>query len=388
MNAQLMISLMPFLQSTHRNVSLKHLSQRLWQYLRGLSWGVFASALIAYLAIELGKIAWLQTHGLSALTLAIVLGMLLGNTVYPKIAAHAGSGVTFSKQSLLRVGIIFYGFRLTMHDIGHVGLAGVLIDASVLTSTFALAWFLGTRILKLDRNTALLIGAGSSICGAAAVMATEPIVRGKAEQVTVAISTVVLFGTLAIFLYPALYDLNMLWGFIPAGSRAYGIFAGSTIHEVAQVVAAAHSIGSDAADTAVIAKMVRVMMLAPFLIGLSVFLAREKNRSGGMNKSRKESADNDVQPKKSKLTIPWFAFAFVAVVVLNSFAWLPQSVIDIAVATDTTMLAMAMAALGLTTDVSAVRQAGIKPLLLGATLFAWLIAGGAAINTVITALVH
>jgi len=344
--------------------------------------------LIAYLAIELGKIAWLQTHGLSALTLAIVLGMLLGNTVYPKIAAHAGSGVTFSKQSLLRVGIIFYGFRLTMHDIGHVGLAGVLIDASVLTSTFALAWFLGTRILKLDRNTALLIGAGSSICGAAAVMATEPIVRGKAEQVTVAISTVVLFGTLAIFLYPALYDLNMLWGFIPAGSRAYGIFAGSTIHEVAQVVAAAHSIGSDAADTAVIAKMVRVMMLAPFLIGLSVFLAREKNRSGGMNKSRKESADNDVQPKKSKLTIPWFAFAFVAVVVLNSFAWLPQSVIDIAVATDTTMLAMAMAALGLTTDVSAVRQAGIKPLLLGATLFAWLIAGGAAINTVITALVH
>ena len=383
-----MTNLMSFLQSTHRNVSLKHLSQRLWQYLRGLSWGVFASALIAYLAIELGKIAWLQTHGLSALTLAIVLGMLLGNTVYPKIAAHAGSGVTFSKQSLLRVGIIFYGFRLTMHDIGHVGLAGVLIDASVLTSTFALAWFLGTRILKLDRNTALLIGAGSSICGAAAVMATEPIVRGKAEQVTVAISTVVLFGTLAIFLYPALYDLNMLWGFIPAGSRAYGIFAGSTIHEVAQVVAAAHSIGSDAADTAVIAKMVRVIMLAPFLIGLSVFLAREKNRSGGMNKSRKESADNDVQPKKSKLTIPWFAFAFVAVVVLNSFAWLPQSVIDIAVATDTTMLAMAMAALGLTTDVSAVRQAGIKPLLLGATLFAWLIAGGAAINTVITALVH
>lgn len=383
-----MTNLMPFLQSTHRNVSLKHLSQRLWQHLRGLSWGVFASALIAYSAIELGKIAWLQTHGLSALTLAIVLGMLLGNTVYPKIAAHAGSGVTFSKQSLLRVGIIFYGFRLTMHDIGHVGLAGVLIDASVLTSTFALAWFLGTRVLKLDRNTALLIGAGSSICGAAAVMATEPIVRGKAEQVTVAISTVVLFGTLAIFLYPALYDLNMLWGFIPAGSRAYGIFAGSTIHEVAQVVAAAHSIGSDAADTAVIAKMVRVMMLAPFLIGLSVFLAREKSRSGGMNKSRKESADNDVQPKKSKLTIPWFAFAFVAVVVLNSFAWLPQSVIDIAVATDTTMLAMAMAALGLTTHVSAMRQAGIKPLLLGATLFAWLIAGGAAINTVITALVH
>ena len=123
----------------------------------------------------------------------------------------------------------------------------------------------------------MLIGAGSSICGAAAVMAAEPVVRGRADQVTVAVSTVVVFGTIAIFLYPVLYHLNVFGISSPA---AYGLFAGSTIHEVAQVVAAGRAIGEQAAATAVITKMVRVMLLAPFLLGLSVYLSRESQPSG------------------------------------------------------------------------------------------------------------
>jgi uncharacterized integral membrane protein (TIGR00698 family) len=101
-------------------------------------------------------------------------------------------------------------------------------------------------------------------------MATGPVVRAKPEQVTVAVSTVVVFGTLAIFLYPALYSLNLLWILLPPGRSAFGIYAGSTIHEVAQVFAAGRSVSMETANTAVITKLVRVMMLAPFLIGLSV----------------------------------------------------------------------------------------------------------------------
>ena len=172
------------------------------------------------------------------------------------------------------MGVVLYGLRLTLQDIGHVGLAGVAIDALVLSSTFTLAYVIGTRWLKLDRTTALLIGAGSSICGAAAVMATEPVLRARAEQVTVAVATVVVFGTLSIFLYPALYDLNQHWPVIAGGADGFGIYAGSTIHEVAQVVAAAHPIGTHAEDAAVITKMVRVMMLAPFLLLLSGWMAR------------------------------------------------------------------------------------------------------------------
>ena len=169
--------------------------------------------------MALGQIDWLQEHGLSALTLAIVLGMLVGNTVYPRIAAVSGPGVNLSKQNLLRLGIVLYGLRLTVQDIGHVGLAGVAVDALVLSSTFLLACWIGTRWLGLDRQSAMLIGAGSSICGAAAVMAAEPVVKARAEQVTVAVATVVVFGTLSIFLYPVLFQLNQQWGVIPWSSR-------------------------------------------------------------------------------------------------------------------------------------------------------------------------
>jgi len=124
------------------------------------------------------------------------------------IAAVCAPGVTFSKQILLRAGIVLFGLRLTFQDIANVGLPRVVIDALILSSTFGLSWWAGTRLLGIDRRTAMLIGAGSSICGAAAIMATEPVVRGGADQVTVAMSTVVVFGTLAIFLYPALYEVK------------------------------------------------------------------------------------------------------------------------------------------------------------------------------------
>ena len=335
--------------------------------------GLLLSGVIAYGAIQLGKLEWMQSHGMSALTLAIMLGIVLGNSVYGRLAPACGAGVTFSKQTLLRLGIILYGFRLTFQDIGQVGLAGIAIDALVLASTFGLAMFLGTKVFKLDRNCAILIGAGSSICGAAAVMATEPVVKGRSEDVTVAVSTVVVFGTIAIFLYPVLYQLNQGWQLLGATPTAFGVYIGSTVHEVAQVVAAGKSIGQEAANAAVIAKMVRVMMLAPFLVILSAVLARGKARPGGKEKT-------------ARLAIPWFAFIFIAVVAFNSLGLLSGGVVAAITDIDTALLAMAMAALGLTTHMSAIRRAGIKPLLLAGLLFCWLIAGGAAINHVVASL--
>jgi len=336
--------------------------------------GLLLSGALALVAVRLGTIDWFQAHGLSALTVAIVLGIALGNTVYPQVATLADAGVTFSKQTLLRAGVILYGLRLTLHDIGQVGVAGVLTDSLLLSSTFVLAVVVGTRFFRLDAATAMLIGAGNAICGAAAIMATEPLIRAKAEQVTVAISTVVVFGTLAIFLYPTLYALNLHWHWLPVGSRAFGIYAGSTIHEVAQVFAAGRSISVETANTAVITKMVRVMLLAPFLIALSGWLART-------SASRRAIAGHDAAPRK--LAIPWFALAFVAMILFNSLALLPRPWVAAAVDLDTFLLAMAMGALGLTTHLSAIRKAGPQPLLLGALLFVWLVAGGALVNRLV-----
>ncbi|MGV8960347.1 MAG: YeiH family protein [Stenotrophomonas sp.] len=333
--------------------------------------GLLLAGGVAALSMWLGERAWLQSHGISALTIAIVLGIVLGNSIYGHLASHAHEGVGYAKQRLLRAGIVLYGLRLTLQDIGQVGSEGVLIDALVLLSTFALAWWLGTRVLKMDRTTTLLIGAGSSICGAAAVMAAEPVVKGRAEQVAIAVATVVVFGTVAMFLYPALYQWGVAAGWMPLDERGFGVFTGSTIHEVAQVVAAGRAVSQPTADAAVISKMVRVMMLAPFLVGLSALLARGKGKTGAT---------------RSKITIPWFAFGFVGVVAFNSLQLLPAAVVQPLVQLDTVLLAMAMAALGLTTHASALRQAGFKPMLLALLLFGWLIGGGLAINLGVRAL--
>jgi uncharacterized integral membrane protein (TIGR00698 family) len=338
-----------------------------WQLLPGL----LLSAALALVAIRLGGIDWFQGHGLSALTVAIVLGITVGNTLYPQVASQSGAGVTFSKQTLLRAGVILYGLRLTLHDIGQVGAAGVLTDALLLSSTFVLAVMVGTRFFGLDPATAMLIGAGNAICGAAAIMATGPLLRARAEQVTVAISTVVVFGTLAIFLYPTLYALNLHWHLLPSSSRAFGIYTGSTIHEVAQVFAAGRSVSLETANTAVITKMVRVMLLAPFLVALSGWLTRSS--------PTEKPAARDAAPSR-KLTIPWFALAFVGMILFNSLALLPPAWVAAAVDLDTFLLAMAMGALGLTTHLSAIRKAGPQPLLLGAVLFVWLVVGGALLN--------
>jgi uncharacterized integral membrane protein (TIGR00698 family) len=338
--------------------------------------GMLLTGVIAILANEVAKTPWMQAHGISALTLAILAGMIAGNTFYPRIAGVSARGVAFSKQTLLRAGIILYGLRLTFQDIGRVGLVGVAVDAIVLSSTFALSWWAGTRLFGLNRRTAMLIGAGSSICGAAAVMATEPVVRGRAEEVCIAVATVVAFGTLAIFVYPALYHLNERFHWVSITPFAYGIFTGSTVHEVAQVLAAGKAVAETAANTAVITKLVRVMMLAPFLVLLSAYLSR----------NAEEGATPAVERHAWRGVIPWFALGFIAVAGFNSLALLPLAVIRTAIDADTLILATAMAALGVSTRIAAIVRAGVKPLALAALLFGWLIVGGFAINAGISAL--
>lgn len=331
--------------------------------------GLALVAAIAVAGMAIAGVPRIQGWGLSALTLAIVLGIAVGNTVFPAIAAHTAAGVDFSKSTLLRLGIVLYGFRVTFQDILGVGVAGLLIDVVVVASVFGLAVWLGTRVFKLDRETSMLIGAGSAICGAAAVMATEPVVRGQAHKVSVAVATVVVFGTLGMFVYPWLYP------YLGFSEHAYGIYAGSTIHEVAQVVVAGKAVGDHAASVAVIEKMLRVMLLAPFLLILSSRL----RRGGDSAEAAPEAA--------GQVTIPWFAVLFIAVSGFNSLQLLPAAWVAVIVQVDTVLLAMAMAALGLRTHAGAIRQAGVRPLLLATTLFAVLMVGGWGLNVVVGQLI-
>ena len=331
--------------------------------------GLLLAAAIAAAGIAAAAHPALQSRGIGALTLAIVIGMALCNLAPARWLDAAGPGLAFAKQTLLRLGIVLYGLRISFHDVAAIGVAGVLIDVLVLAGTFVLAYRLGPRLLGLDATTSMLVGAGGAICGAAAVMATAPIVRARDEQVAVAVATVVVFGTAAMFLYPALYTLAGTFG-ADVSPLHYGVYAGSTVHEVAQVVVAGRAVGEQAADVAVVTKMVRVMMLAPFLLLLSAWLARR-------------SAQPAAEARPAKLHIPWFALGFIAVAAIHSTGVLPERVVSAGIELDGIVLATAMAALGASTRVAAIRRAGLRPLALAALLFAWLIVGGLAINAAV-----
>ena len=354
-------------------------------YLKNIP-GILFATVVALVAIEMSsRYPALGKNGLSILTLAILIGIAIGNMpIYKFLISSCGSGINFSKQKVLRLSIVLYGFRLTFQDIGVVGLSGIVIDLLMLISTFLLAVFLGVRYFKLDRDTSVLIGAGSSICGAAAILATEPILEAPNERVAVAISTIVIFGTLAIFIYPVIYSYAILNFSEYLTPEKYGIYIGSTIHEVAQVVATADSIGNDVTNTAVIAKMVRVMMLAPFLIALSAYVSIQWKST---EIPQPTDVTNGIKKKSLGQFFPVFAVFFLLAIGVNSTGYVDQSVRLGLIAIDNFLLALAMGALGLTTHLSSIAKAGIKPLKLAAVLFVWLVIGGGIINITIGQLI-
>ncbi|HXS94859.1 MAG TPA: YeiH family protein [Candidatus Limnocylindrales bacterium] len=319
---------------------------------RPLVVGVLLCVAAGLAAWESATLSWNGKLQLSALTLAIVAGIALGNTVPQSALARVHPGLKFSQQKLLRLGIILYGLRLTLGDIVKLGPRALLLDATVITTVLLGGYWLGTRILGMDRDTALLVSAGSGICGAAAVLATDRVIETESHKVSVAVATVVVFGTVAMFLYPVLYPLT---GF---SERHFGIYTGATVHEVAQALAAGRAVSQTASDTAVLTKMLRVLLLAPVLLIVGRVRARGASR---------------------KIAFPWFVVGFGAVIVVQSLIAIPGSARSALINVDTVLLSAAMFALGLATRAQQLKQAGTKPLLLALIIFLALVTGGYAL---------
>lgn len=325
--------------------------------------GVGTSFLLAGLALWLSTSSTLQGTGLGALTLAMLLGLLAGNLASERIHELLGAGLQFCKQPVLRFGVALYGLRLTVQQVQALGVQAFVIDAVLILSTISLAIWLGTRVLRLERETAILIGAGHAICGAAAVLASAGMVKGRNDQVAIAIACVVLFGTLGMLLYPWLFTLMpTLFG----DSHGFGVFAGATLHEVAQVVAAGQAMDPQAAEAAIVAKLIRVLLLAPFLLGLGFWLARGSESGSAV----------------APVRVPLFVVGFVVCMLCNSWLPLPQGVHQAMVGLDDLLLAAAMGALGFSTRLADLRKAGLKPLILAFALTAQLVVVGGALSLV------
>lgn len=320
--------------------------------------GILLMALFAFTAFYIGEMNMMKTISFSPMIIGIILGMIYANTIRSTLPETWMPGIVFTSKRILRLGIILYGFKLTFQDVMAVGLPAIIIDAIVVTVTIFFGVFIG-KLLKMDRSIALLTSCGAAICGAAAVMGVDGAIRPKPYKTAVAVATVVIFGTLSMFLYPILYRAGIFD--LPADQM--GIFTGSTVHEVAHVVGAGNAMGPVISDNAIIVKMIRVMMLVPVLLIIAFFVA-------------KDAVSADESGQKRKIQIPWFAILFLLVICFNSLNILPAPAVEFIKTLDTFLLTMAMTALGAETSFEKFKKAGFKPFVLAAIIYCWLIGGG------------
>lgn len=323
---------------------------------------LFLLPLIALAAVLLSQFQALSSLGLSALPLAILLGIVAGLFVQPDVSDFDQKITLICQKNCLRIGIILFGLNLSFQQIASVGLETLLLNIVVICAVLGCGLWLGVRILKLPTDTAILISAGSAICGAAAILATDSAIKARQQQVTVAVATVVLFGTLAMFAYPLIFPHSLM------SEQAFGIYIGSTVHEVAQAVAAGESISAQALDNAVVTKLIRVMLLAPFILVLSTFMTRHSGKSENRNLFA---------------VMPWFILGFTLMAGLNSVVTLPELLLESASHLSQFLLALAMAALGVQTRLALIKEAGIRPMLMALILFVLLLVGGLFLNLLI-----
>lgn len=331
--------------------------------------GILLIALFAFSAFYISEFQWVKDLSLSPLIVGIILGMIYANSLRNQLPETWVPGIKFCTKQVLRAGIVLYGFRLTFQQVLEIGAPAIIIDTIIIVGTMLLGLLFG-KMLKMDRDTTLMVSTGSAICGAAAVLGAEPVVKCAPHKTAIAVTTVVIFGTLSMFLYPILYRA----GVFHLTDAQMAVYTGSTLHEVAHVVGAGNAMDPDGAlhlaDMATITKMIRVMMLAPLLLIMGMLLSRKRSEAdkGG----------------KSKITVPWFAFGFLGVICLNSLIQsvdyvspdlLGQTLAGIN-SFDNFLLTMAMTALGAETSFDKFKQAGAKPFYLAGLIYIWLVGGG------------
>ncbi|KKX30291.1 YeiH family protein [Rhizobium sp. LC145] len=304
--------------------------------------GLALTAFIAVTAVAArGLTGW---AALSPLILSIILGMAARNLF--TVSAVLEPGIAFSLRRLLRLGIVLLGLQVTVGQVLSLGGAGLAMVAITLAVTFVAIRAAG-RLLGVEQELADLIAAGTSVCGASAVIATNTVVRGRQEHVAYAIACVTLFGCLSMFIYP------LLAAPLALDARSFGLWSGATIHEVAQVVAASFQAGDTAGTFGTISKLARVAMLAPLVMLLAVAV---RARQGGAS--------------KASAPMPWFVLGFIAMMLVNSAIDIPKELNATLAFANTFLLSMALAAMGLQTDIRKLKAEGWRPLALGA--FGWL----------------
>lgn len=304
--------------------------------------GLLAVVLIALAARVLH--ALIGVAALSPLLLAMVIGMALRNLW--GIAPQFAPGISFTLRRVLRAAVVLLGLQVSVAGIIEIGGGVIAAVIATLALTFLFTRAVG-RWMGVGSELSTLIAAGTSICGASAVMGANTVLRARDEDVAYAIACVSLFGAVGMVLLPIIGGALML------SDGVQGLWIGASLHEVAQAVGGGFSISPEAGQAAMIAKLTRVLMLAPVILLIGHFIAAKGGGAG------------------AKAPLPWFAFGFIALAVVNPHLGLSDDLRAHFAALCSGFMAMALAALGLEADLKRLWLKGLRPLALGAlsTLF-------------------
>ena len=312
-------------------------------------------------------IAWLASLALPALSplvMGVVVGAVAANvTTLPERTAP---GIAFGSRSLLRIGVVLLGFRLSLGDLAALGSDGLLVVAVVVTATFVGTQALA-RVMGVPGDLGLLVATGYSICGASAIAAVDGVIQADEEETAYAVGLVTLCGTLSIAVLPALAEPLGLAG------EAFGTWVGGSVHDVGQVVATAAQDSEEAVEAATVVKLTRVVLLAPMIAMIALRRRRRVTMSG---------VEVDGEVVRPPL-VPLFVVGFLGAILLRSTGVIPDAGLDAIKVAEKVFLTVALVGLGAGVRFDRLRRLGGRPLLLG--LAAWvLVAGTAYLGTTLT----
>lgn len=304
--------------------------------------GIAFTFLIALLGYLLALVPGFDHIGqmACAIIIAVVYRQIFG---YPEVIR---SGIAFSSKHLLRAAIILYGLKLNIGTVLNDGIGLLLRDTGVIVFAILLTIWLAKR-LKADKMISLLLGVGTGICGAAAIAAIAPIVKSKDEDTAISVGIIALMGTVFAIAY------TLLRPYLPLDAIQYGIWSGTSLHEVAHVPLATAPAGEDALAIGLLAKLGRVFLLVPVSF-VFIYIMKRKN------KGSKEVA--------AKIEFPWFLVGFIVLSVLGSYVFghsipVSDNVMSFVFTLTTWLLTAAMVGLGLNVSLKDLRTRALRPLI-------------------------
>ena len=302
-----------------------------------------------------------------------VIGAVIAIIVKP--GARFAPGVKWASTFVLQCSVVLLGAQLSIAEAARVGVSSLPVMFGTLAICLAAAWLYG-RLLGIPGDLRTLIGVGTGVCGGSAIAAVSPVIEAASADVAYAISTIFLFNIAAVLVFPLLgHALGM-------SQQSFGLFAGTAVNDTSSVVATATTYGTAATSHAVVVKLVRTLMIIPICLGLATLTGRKqrpviatapaaaaRDGAAGAPASPADLASAHMSPRRAIKLVPWFLIGFVLVAAVNSCGIIPAGAHSPLEHASVFLVSVALSAIGLSTNVAALRKAGARPLILGAALW-------------------